>query len=93
MKLDRIDRRILEGHTTQWPREQLELAEQVGLSPTPCSRRVKRLEESGIIRRHVTLLNQSHAGTEAAALYRHRMDRHPDRFGAFRGGSGPLSRR
>ncbi|MCZ6881668.1 MAG: winged helix-turn-helix transcriptional regulator, partial [Gammaproteobacteria bacterium] len=35
----------------------LELADQVGLSPTPCSRRVKRLEDSGIIDRHVTLLN------------------------------------
>ena len=37
----------------------LELAESVGLSPTPCSRRVKRLEDSGLIRAHVTLLDQA----------------------------------
>ncbi|MDG2273534.1 MAG: Lrp/AsnC family transcriptional regulator [Halioglobus sp.] len=62
----------------------LELADAIGLSPTPCSRRVKRLEESGIIRAHVTLLNQSMLGLKLTAYIGITMDRHtPDRFEAF----------
>ena len=61
-----------------------ELAEAVGLSPTPCSRRVKRLEDSGIIRGHVTLLNQPMLGLKLTAYIGITMDRHtPDRFEAF----------
>ena len=62
----------------------LELAELVGLSPTPCSRRVKRLEDSGLIGAHVTLLNQSMLGLKLTAYIGISMDRHtPDRFEAF----------
>jgi Lrp/AsnC family leucine-responsive transcriptional regulator len=62
----------------------LELADAIGLSPTPCSRRVKRLEESGIIDRHVTLLNQSQLGLKLTAIVGISMDRHtPDRFDNF----------
>ena len=62
----------------------LELAELVNLSPTPCSRRVKRLEESGLIRGHVTLLNQSMLGLKLTAYISISMDRHtPERFEAF----------
>ena len=62
----------------------LELAEQVGLSPTPCSRRVKRLEASGIIDRHVTLLNPQVLNLDLTALIGIEMDRHtPDRFAGF----------
>jgi Lrp/AsnC family leucine-responsive transcriptional regulator len=62
----------------------LELAEKVGLSPTPCSRRVKRLEESGIIDQHVTLLNQSALGLKLTAIIGISMDRHtPERFENF----------
>ena len=84
MKLDRIDRRILMAMQDNGRISNLELAEQVGLSPTPCSRRVRRLEESGIIRRHVTLLNQSMLGLKLTAYIGISMDRHtPDRFEAF----------
>jgi Lrp/AsnC family leucine-responsive transcriptional regulator len=62
----------------------LELAEKVGLSATPCARRVKRLEESGLIRGHVTLLNQSQLGLKLTAYIGITMDRHtPDRFDNF----------
>lgn len=62
----------------------LELADAVGLSPTPCSRRVKRLEESGLIRAHVTLLSQRMLGLKLTAYIGISMDRHtPDRFEAF----------
>jgi Lrp/AsnC family leucine-responsive transcriptional regulator len=84
VKLDRIDRRILQAMQANARISNLELAEAVGLSPTPCSRRVKRLEESGIIRAHVTLLNQSMLGLKLTAYIGISMDRHtPDRFEAF----------
>lgn len=84
MKLDRTDRRILQAMQRNARISNLELAETVGLSPTPCSRRVKRLEESGIIRGHVTLLNQSMLGLKLTAYISISMDRHtPERFEAF----------
>jgi Lrp/AsnC family leucine-responsive transcriptional regulator len=62
----------------------LELADQVGLSPTPCSRRVKRLEDSGLIAGHVTLLNPEALGLDLTAIVGISMDRHtPDRFENF----------
>lgn len=62
----------------------LELADAVGLSPTPCSRRVKRLEESGLIRGHVTLLSQRMLGLKLTAYIGISMDRHtPDQAEAF----------
>lgn len=84
MKLDRTDRRILLAMQGDGRISNLELAEKVGLSPTPCSRRVKRLEESGLIRQHVTLLNQSMLGLKLTAYIGISMDRHtPDRFETF----------
>lgn len=84
MKLDRTDRRILQAMQRNARISNLELAETVGLSPTPCSRRVRRLEESGIIRCHVTLLNQSMLGLKLTAYISISMDRHtPERFEAF----------
>jgi Lrp/AsnC family leucine-responsive transcriptional regulator len=83
-KLDRIDRRILAVMQTDGRVSNLELAEQIGLSPTPCSRRVKRLEVSGLIERHVTLLNQAALGLNITAMISITMDRHtPDRFETF----------
>lgn len=84
MKLDRTDRRILELMQANARISNLELADAVGLSPTPCSRRVKRLEESGLIRSHVTLLDQGKLGLKLTAYIAISMDRHtPDRFEAF----------
>ncbi|MCW9023036.1 MAG: Lrp/AsnC family transcriptional regulator [Sedimenticola sp.] len=84
MKLDRIDRRILTEMQGNGRISNLELAERVGLSPTPCSRRVKQLEEAGIIDRHVTLLKPSHLNLKLIALIQISMDRHtPDRFENF----------
>jgi Lrp/AsnC family transcriptional regulator, leucine-responsive regulatory protein len=83
-KLDRIDRRILELMQRNGRISNLELADAIGLSPTPCSRRVKRLEESGLISGHVTLLDQSRLGLKLTAYIGISMDRHtPDRFETF----------
>ncbi|MEQ8800876.1 MAG: Lrp/AsnC family transcriptional regulator, partial [Haliea sp.] len=84
MKLDRSDRRILDILQREGRISNLELAERIGLSPTPCSRRVKRLEESGLIRGTATLLDQSRLGLKLTAYIGISMDRHtPDRFDAF----------
>lgn len=84
MKLDRIDRRLLELMQQNGRATNLELADAVGLSPTPCARRVKRLEESGLVDRHVTLLNASRLGLKLTAIIGISMDRHtPERFEHF----------
>jgi Lrp/AsnC family leucine-responsive transcriptional regulator len=84
MKLDRTDRRILREMQHNGRISNLELADAVGLSPTPCARRVKRLQDSGVIERHVTLLNQSALGLKLTAIIGITMDRHtPDRFERF----------
>ena len=84
MKLDHTDRRILRQMQANGRISNLELAEAVGLSPTPCSRRVKRLAGSGLIERHVTLLNQSLLGLKLTVIIGITLDRHtPDRFDNF----------
>lgn len=84
VKLDKIDKKILQLMQDNARISNLELAEQVGLSPTPCSRRVKRLEASGLIDRHVTLLNPEALGLNLTAIIGISMDRHtPDRFELF----------
>jgi Lrp/AsnC family leucine-responsive transcriptional regulator len=82
--LDRIDKHILKLMQTNARISNLELADQVGLSPTPCSRRVRRLEDSGLIAGHVTLLNPEVLGLDLTAIVGISMDRHtPDRFEDF----------
>ena len=84
ISLDRIDKHILKLMQTNARISNLELADRVGLSPTPCSRRVKRLEESGLIAGHVTLLNPDALGLDLTAIIGISMDRHtPDRFENF----------
>ncbi len=55
--LDNYDRRILKALQTRSDYSMTELGEVVGLSHTPCWRRIKRLEQEGYIHRRVTLLN------------------------------------
>jgi Lrp/AsnC family leucine-responsive transcriptional regulator len=82
--LDRIDKHILKLMQENGRISNLELADQVGLSPTPCSRRVKRLENSGLIAGHVTLLDPQALGLNLTAIIGISMDRHtPDRFESF----------
>lgn len=79
MHLDQIDRKILKHLQRDASISNLDLAEAVGLSPTPCSRRVKRLEDEGIILRRVTILDQSKLNLSLTALISVTMDRHTDR--------------
>ena len=82
--LDKLDKRILQELQKNGSITNLELAEKIGLSPSPCARRVKQLEDSGIINRQVTLLNASKLDLKLTALIQISMDRHtPDRFDVF----------
>jgi len=84
MKLDRTDKRILNELQHNARISNLELADKIGLSPSPCSRRVKQLEDDGYINKHVTLLNQSKLGLKLIAMVQVSMDKHtPDRFENF----------
>ncbi|OUS30117.1 AsnC family transcriptional regulator [Gammaproteobacteria bacterium 45_16_T64] len=84
MKLDKTDKRILAVMQANGRVSNLELADLVGLSPSPCSRRVKQLEDAGYIDRHVTLLNPEKLELKLTAILFISMDRHtPDRFERF----------
>lgn len=82
--LNRTDRRILEALQEDAGLSNQALAERVGLSPSPCLRRVRALEEAGIILGRVALLDARRLGLELTALIHIGMDRHtPERFASF----------
>jgi Lrp/AsnC family leucine-responsive transcriptional regulator len=83
-QLDKMDIRILRELQRDGAITNLELAEKVGLSPSPCARRVKQLEDNGVIRGQVTLLDGARLDLKLTALIQISMDRHtPDRFEKF----------
>jgi len=85
-KLDRYDLRILAELQHDARISNQELAERIGLSPSPCSRRVKQLEDDGYIARQVALLDRKKLGLTLTAYVLIGMDRHtPERFEHFEG--------
>ena len=60
--MDRVDRKILEQLQVDGRLSNQDLAARVALSPSPCLRRVRALEKSGVIRRYVALLDPSKVG-------------------------------
>ncbi len=81
---DRTDRRILDELQKDGSISNIDLAEKVGLSPSPCSRRVKQLEDNGIIAKQAILLDPIKLGLKLTAMIQISMDRHtPDRFENF----------
>ncbi|MCU7858314.1 MAG: Lrp/AsnC family transcriptional regulator, partial [Candidatus Thiodiazotropha sp. (ex Lucinoma kastoroae)] len=80
----RYDRRILEELQQDGRISNQDLAERIGLSPSPCLRRVRVLEESGIIDGYRAHLDSSKLGLSLMALIHIAMDRHtPERFANF----------
>ena len=59
MKFDDTDIRILKALQQDTNRAVGDIAEEVGISPTPCWRRIKRLEEAGVVRGRVALLDRA----------------------------------
>lgn len=83
-KLDRYDLKILAELQRDARISNQELAERIGLSPSPCSRRVKQLEDDGYIVRQVALLDRKKLGLTLTAYVLIGMDRHtPERFERF----------
>ena len=62
--LDAVDSRILDLIQHDAGLSVAEVAERVGLSSSPCWRRIKRLEDSGVIQRRVTILDREKLGLE-----------------------------
>ena len=62
MTLDAIDYRILDALQENAGKTNVDLAEKVGLSPSPCLRRVRLMEKAGIIERYVALLDRKAIG-------------------------------
>jgi Lrp/AsnC family leucine-responsive transcriptional regulator len=61
-----------------------EVAEAVNLSPSPCLRRIRRLEEEGYIEGYVAMLNARKLGLNLTAFIQISMDKHtPERFIEF----------
>ncbi|MDR7378448.1 Lrp/AsnC family leucine-responsive transcriptional regulator [Rhodoferax ferrireducens] len=84
MVLDRYDRQILEILQVDGRVNNQDLADRIGLSPSPCLRRVRALEESGLILGYRALLDAKKLGLSLMALVHISMDRHtPERFANF----------
>ena len=84
IKLDRYDRRILKILQEDGRISNQDLADRIGLSPSPCLRRVRALEESGVITGYRALLDARRLGLTLMALVQISMDRHtPERFERF----------
>ena len=84
MKLDRYDRSILEVLQVDGRISNQDLAERIGLSPSPCLRRVRALEDAGIIAGYRALLDAGKLELNLIALVSISMDRHtPERFTRF----------
>jgi Lrp/AsnC family leucine-responsive transcriptional regulator len=82
--LDRYDLRILEELQRDAQISNQTLAERIGLSPSPCSRRVKQLEDDGYIVKQVALLDRNKLSLSLTAYVLIGMDRHtPERFENF----------
>ena len=86
MSLDRVDRSILRILQQEGRISNLDLAEKTALSPSPCSRRVKRLEDEGLVSSYVARLNPDELGLKLMALIQISLDLHtPERFENFEG--------
>jgi len=91
MELDRYDQRILEVLQQEGRISNQELADRIGLSPSPCLRRVRTLEESGLVTGYRALLDAKKLGFSLMALIHISMDRHtPERFANFEARIGEL---
>ena len=84
MTLDRYDRHILDVLQTNGRISNQDLADRIGLSPSPCLRRVRALEESGLIAGYRAIVEAKTLGLNLLALVHIAMDRHtPERFENF----------
>jgi Lrp/AsnC family leucine-responsive transcriptional regulator len=91
MELDRYDRQILGVLQQDGRISNQDLADRIGLSPSPCLRRVRALEESGVIKGYRALVDAKALGLSLMALIHISMDQHtPERFNRFEAQVGEI---
>jgi Lrp/AsnC family leucine-responsive transcriptional regulator len=78
MEIDRFDARILVALQRDGRLPVVELAETIGLSPTPCARRIKTLECNGVIEGYAALLNPAQIGLGVLAIVQVKLTEHTD---------------
>ncbi|MDB5728406.1 MAG: Lrp/AsnC family transcriptional regulator [Noviherbaspirillum sp.] len=78
LQLDKTDRKILSILQKDGRLTNQEVAERVNLSPSPCLRRIKALEEAGVIRQYVALLDPDKIGLGLLAYVNVRLEKHSD---------------
>lgn len=78
-ELDDLDRKILGQLQADGRMTNNELSERIGLSPSPCLRRLKHLEATGVISRYVALVDPERVGLGVTAFVRVRLDQQDDR--------------
>ena len=76
---DAIDQKILSHLQTDGRMTNQDLADHIGLSPSPCLRRVRQLEADGVISRYVALVDPDKIGLSVTAFVRVRLDQQDDR--------------
>jgi Lrp/AsnC family transcriptional regulator, leucine-responsive regulatory protein len=76
LKLDRIDRMLLEALQQDARLTTAELAELVNLSPSPCARRIRRLEQAGVITRYRAELDKALLGLTLTLFVQVRLKHH-----------------
>lgn len=84
MEIDQFDRAILKALQTDGRISNQDLADRIGLSPSPCLRRVRALEDAGVIAGYRALIDAKALGYTLMALIYISMDKHtPERFEHF----------
>ncbi|MEA3134535.1 MAG: Lrp/AsnC family transcriptional regulator, leucine-responsive regulatory protein [Gammaproteobacteria bacterium] len=78
MEFDRFDAKILSALQRNGRLSVVDLAESIGLSPTPCARRIKALESSGAIEGYAAILNPVRVGLEVLAIVQVKLTEHTD---------------
>jgi Lrp/AsnC family transcriptional regulator, leucine-responsive regulatory protein len=78
MKLDRFDAKILDALQRDGRLSVVDIAESIGLSPTPCARRIKALESEGAIEGYAAVLNPALVGLAVLAIVQVKLSEHTD---------------
>jgi Lrp/AsnC family leucine-responsive transcriptional regulator len=78
MELDRYDARILDELQRDGRLTVVELAQSIGLSPTPCARRIKALEDKHLIQGYSAVLNPARIGLGVMAVVQVKLTEHTD---------------
>lgn len=76
--LDEIDRKILRELSNDGRLNNTQVADRVGLSPSPCWQRIRRLEKDGYIQGYAALLDQGKLGAGETVILEVNLDRHDD---------------